>query len=413
MKEDLIKTAAEKYITPMYLYNKEDILNNAKKLKQSFPDEAALYFSMKANPLLGICQIMQEICDGVEVASAGELYTALKAGVEPEHILFSSPGKTEEELAYAIDAGIHMINIESVEEALLIESLSEERNRVTSISVRINPVSSYSNAKIKMSGVSSQFGIEEEDLLEVFQNLQCLKHISLDGLQVYMGTQNLLAEYILNNTEYILQLAGRISKEMGITFHSINFGGGFGVPYFKNESELDMDALKKGIQELFKVYANELGGARPIFESGRYLLANAGVYITKVLYKKISKGMEYLICDGGSNFHSASAFLGRFVRNNYPMHILGKENEESIYTVTGPLCTPTDVIGQKVCLNHEAEAGDFIIIEKSGAYGLTFSPADFLSHEKPIEVLADENGFFVLRERKEKESILIGQNTYV
>ena len=157
-------------------------------------------------------------------------------------------------------------------------------------------------------------------------------------------------------------------------------------------------------------YKAELEKVELVFESGRFILAESGKFITKVLYKKESKGKKYIVCDGGSNFHAASAFLGRSIRNNYPIYSIPDQEEKEEMTVTGPLCTPTDVIGQSVQINKDIKKGDYIVIDKSGAYGLTYSPLAFLGHRRPIEIMRYKQKIYILKQQGEVENNLIGQN---
>lgn len=394
-----IREIDEKFGTPFYMYHKEIISSNYMRLKGALLPGASLYYSMKANPLGKICRILSDMGAGVEVASKGELEIALKAGVSPDRIIFTSPGKTEKELRAAIAEKIKLINIDSLDEAMLINRIGEERNETIDVSIRINPAVSYSNAKIKMTGVASQFGVEEEDLDEVFGAIKELAYVNVCGFQIYMGTQMLQAEDIVRNTDYALELFLRKAKQYGITLKTVNVGGGFGVKYFANEHDLDLDSLHKSMEELHEKYRKELGETEVIFESGRFIMAEAGEFVTKVLYVKKSKDTKFVICDGGSNFHSSAAFLGRFVRNNFPLRSVPEGEETEVANIVGPLCTPLDVIGQKVLVNKEIKAGDYVVIEKSGAYGLTYSPIDFLSHERPQEILEDEEGYSVVCNR--------------
>jgi len=400
MDNKIIEKAVKQFETPFYLYDRDIIRKQNKKLRETIPSNSSLYYSIKANPLIGLCQFMRTQTDGTEVSSKGELYIALKAGVSPNNIVFSGPGKTDKELEYAIDNNIKLINVESLKEMELINEISEARNKITPIAIRVNPSDSHSNARIKMSGVSSQFGVEETELNKLFfESVRKLKYVQLMGVQVYTGTQNLDSESLTINIKYIISLALKLSNQYRFELKYLNLGGGFGVPYFSQEKELDMDKLKTNLIAIFEQYCNELRGTEIIFESGRYLMAEAGVFVVKILYAKESKGSHYLICNGGSNFHSASAFLGRFVRSNFPMYVLNKEEQDKVYTVTGSLCTPTDVIGQDVKLDSRSEIGDYIIIEKSGAYGLTNSPSEFLSHENPMEIIYADSKFYILREK--------------
>lgn len=412
LDDNRIKQLAHDHGTPLYIYDKGRMLDNLNALKDALYPGASLYYAMKANPLLGICEVFRENGTGVEVASAGELTVALKAGFDPKKIIFTSPGKTEDEIRYAIKNGIKIINIDSLREASIVDKLAKEAKSVVDIAIRINPSVCRSNAKIKMTGIPSQFGVEEEELNAGFFNeLKGYENISLKGIQIYMGTQMLDPEDIIWNTTYAMELGIKLSKEYGFKLEYINCGGGFGVKYFKNEQLLDMQVLKDGMKELHERMKDELKDTEVIFESGRFLMAPTGVMVTKVLYRKESKGQRFLICDGGSNIHSSSAFLGRFVRNNFPLHAIVKDlsGEDTETTICGPLCTSLDVIGQKVALDTGVKEGDLIVIEQSGAYGYTYSPGKFLSHEAPEEVLVDENSDHILRQRGRVSDLLSGQ----
>lgn len=406
----MVNEMVKQYGTPLYLYDGDQIQENVKVLKSSIMSGANLYFSMKANPLVGLCQLINQLGCGIEVASEGELYLALKAGCNASNVIFSSPGKTREELEYAVEKHIHVINAESIEELELINQIASEQNQCVNVAIRINPRESKMNAKIKMSGVASQFGIEEDIIDDSIMNtIMGMNNIKLLGIQVYMGTQILQAEDIISNTEYIIKLAITLSAKYNFQLSYINMGGGFGVPYFRNEKDLDLQKLSDGMQLLNLKYKEELKNVELIFESGRFIMANAGRFITKVLYKKESKGKKFVVCDGGSNFHSASAFLGRSIRNNYPIYTVPAGDEKEEMTVTGPLCTPTDVIGQSVQINKSIKGGDLIVIDKSGAYGLTYSPFAFLGHKKPIEIMKYKHNIFVLNKRGELGDNLNGQ----
>lgn len=411
MTDKNIKDIAMEYETPLYIYDKKTIEENYNSLKSAIFPGAKLFYSMKANPSIGVCQTFKGLGSGIEVASTGELCVALEAGFDPKNIHFTSPGKTRREIEYALKHNINLINIESLQEAYLINEVASELGVTANIGIRINPAQSYSNAKIKMSGVSSQFGIEEEAIGESLINeLKKLRNLEIQGFQVYMGTQMLLAEDIIKNTEYIITMALRLSKDLGIGLRYLNLGGGFGVKYFKNETPLDLEELKCGMKALKAQFGKELSDTELAFESGRYLMADAGVFVTKVLYVKESKGQKYVVCDGGSNFHSSAAFLGRFIRNNFPMHTIPENEELAECTICGPLCTALDVIGQKVMANANIAPDDLVVIEKSGAYGYTYSPGRFLSHEQPVEILLDGETVHVLRNRGNVEDFLLEQN---
>jgi diaminopimelate decarboxylase len=408
MNDHSLQSIAQEYGTPLYVYDGDKIVSQYKKLKDSLPQEFEIFYSMKANPLLGVCQLFRDLNSCIEVASGGELCTALAAGFQPENIIFTSPGKSYEELEFAIDEQIYSINVESIEEAELINSISAGKNLITDIAVRINPDFDATASSIKMSGVATQFGIDQAVLGKAFETFSSLPNIRVAGIHIYTGTQALNTQKLLFGIEQIISLAIELSGTYGFELKFLDLGGGFGIPYFKGESDLEIENLKVGINEIWERYKSQLSETRVAVESGRFLMAEAGVYLISALYRKDCKGSRYVICDGGSNQHASSAFLGRHIRNNFPMHVLNKNTDPEEINLVGPLCTPTDVIGQKVML-PKIDPGDIISVDKSGAYGLTQSPNMFLSHPGPAEVIVYNGKTYVLRQRGKKEDFLRGQ----
>ncbi len=408
MDDKTLQLLAEEYGTPLYAYDTARIISQYETLKNSLPDTFGVFYSMKANPLLGICQLFKTLGSSIEVASSGELHTALSAGFRPEDIIFTSPGKTREELEFAISSGIYSINIESVDEAVIINEVAIQQGKTANISIRINPDFDIAGSSIKMTGVPTQFGIDQLKVEEALKIIEKLPNINVIGIHIYTGTQALNANNIVLSMEQIIRLALEVIQKCNIELQFLNLGGGFGVPYFKDDTPLDINAFKKDFSVMWEEYREKLSGTRIFVESGRFLMAEAGTYLTKILYKKECKGKKYLVCDGGSNQHASSAFLGRYIRNNFPMHILNKRENEEQVNVVGPLCTPTDLIGQNVLLPM-AEPGDILAIDKSGAYGSSQSPVLFLSHPLAAEVQYYKGTSYILRERWGKEAFLKDQ----
>lgn len=412
MFDNKIYEKITKFETPFYLYDEETIVHNIDILNKTLPPNICLFYSMKANPSLGLCQLVRQCKCGIEIASNGELEIALKAGFKGDKIIFTSPGKTKFEIIQMLKHNISVINVDSYREIELINTVAKQMDKNVRIAIRINPKVINSGAKIKMTGMSSQFGIEEDELEhDFFDKVKKLCFIKLVGFQVYMGTQMLNANDIYLNTKNIMILVMELTKKYNINLSYINFGGGFGVPYFKNESALDMHYLERQLKLLFETYKDFLNNVHIVFESGRYIMAEGGQFITKVLYVKRSKENKYVICDGGSNCHSSAAFLGRFVRNNFPIYVYPDSNEKETCTITGPLCTPMDIIGQKIDVKKDVKEGDYVVVKNSGAYGLTYSPIGFLSHEIPMELLYSHGKIKILRERGKTSDYLINQNT--
>lgn len=408
MDNSLLKKQAEQYGTPLYVFDGDGIINNYYGMTQQLPENTEIFYSVKANPSLGICQLLQNCGSGIEVASAGELRLALEAGFEPRKIIFSGPGKNEEELKNAIDLGIAAIVAESMSELEQIEQLASEVQCKVKVGIRLNPSYELPDAKIKMAGSGKQFGIDEDDLDGIMSFLKSAEHLQLTCLHIYIGTQIFQYETVLSHVRQMLEIARKIIEIYGIDLKIIDFGGGFGVPYFGEGKLFDFKSFGQGMQKICQEYAEICKFRRLIFESGRYLLARHGYFLTKVLYKKQSKGTTFLITDGGMNNHVLSTFRGRQMRNNFPLYILGKTGEKELVTIAGPLCTPDDILGRDVEMGV-AEQGDILCIPCSGAYGLSYSPKHFLGHPGPAEVIQYQGHNYILRQRGEVEEILSGQ----
>ncbi|HEX2925155.1 MAG TPA: type III PLP-dependent enzyme [Ruminiclostridium sp.] len=408
MEDSLLIELAEQFGTPLYVFDGDGITQNYNNMLRQLPENVEIFYSVKANPSLGICQLLNRCGSGIEVASSGELHLALKAGFQPHKIIFSGPGKIEDELEYAIEAGISAIIAESVSELEKLEQLAAERDLIVNAGIRLNPSYDLPNARIKMSGSEKQFGIDADRLDEVMSFFAKARHVRLVCIHIYIGTQIFEYEMIIAHVRQMLELSKRIIREYGMDLRMIDFGGGFGVPYFGESTPFDFSSFGKEIKTVFEEYSDICDGRRLIFESGRYMLARYGYFLTKVLYGKNSKGTKFLITDGGMNNHVLSTFRGRQMRNNFPLYFLGKTGVKETVTIAGPLCTPDDILGRNVetvC----AGPGDILCIPNSGAYGLSYSPVHFLGHPCPAEVLRYSDANYVLRTRGKSEEILAGQ----
>lgn len=408
MDDCLMIKQAERFGTPLYAFDGDGIANIYDRMTCLLPGGVEIFFSVKANPSLGICQLLRSFGSGIEVASAGELRLAIEAGFSPERIIFSGPGKTMEELEYAIENGIAAIIAESMSELDMLEQLANQRSCRVDVGIRLNPDYDLPNARIKMAGSGKQFGIDVKDLPEVMSFFAKARHLQLVCLHVYVGTQIFEYEMVLTHVHHVLELARQIIEEHGIDLRMIDFGGGFGVPYFGEGNPFDFYSFGREMEVIYREYATLCEGRRLIFESGRFLLAENGYFLTKVLYRKRSKGTVFLVTDGGMNHHVLSTFRGRQMRNNFPLHFLGKTGEKEVVTIAGPLCTPDDILGRNV-ETVAAKPGDILCIPYSGAYGRSYSPTQFLGHPGPVEVLRYQGKDYLLRQRGRNDEILTGQ----
>ncbi|RCW43492.1 type III PLP-dependent enzyme [Paenibacillus prosopidis] len=412
MLDDRLISSAQLYGTPFYVYDADVIQRQYDLLRAVLPNQVGILYSVKANPLMGICQLLRSWGAGCEVASEGELLIALETGFQPDSIAFAGPGKTDAELRAAIGRKIGCIHVESVDEAILIDRLAAKLGCVPRVALRVNPDLSAGRAGLRMSGVASPFGIDGTMLDEAIRTVLDLRSVELVGFHVYVGSQFLNAEDIAGTFRHSIRLACDTAEKHNFPLLHLDLGGGFGVPYFPQESELNLELLRSLLADIWAEFTPRLNVTRVLVESGRFLLAESGVYVTKVLYRKTSKGNVFLVCDGGSHHHANSAFLGRAVRGNFPLRIAGKTADEAQVeevTVSGRLCTPTDCLGQGIFLPR-AEPGDLVVVEKSGAYGLTNSPIGFLSHPMPAEWLYWQGKLWPLREAGRPSDAMRGQN---
>ena len=386
-KIPLTRLAQRVGTTPFYAYDREKITERIMLVRQHLPSEIHLHYAMKANPMVALVQHLANLVDGIDVASMGEMGVALDTTIQPEKISFAGPAKTEAELSCAIAAGI-VLNMESELEMEHIARLGKSLDICPKVAVRVNPDFELRFSGIKMSGGSNQFGVDAERVPEMLARIQMLK-LDFVGFHIFCGSQNLSAPAIQEAHEKIFQLSIRLAKYAPMPVRQLNIGGGFGVPYFPGEQTLDLAAIGKNLYRLLPTLKLELPESRIMIELGRYLVAEAGVYVCRVLERKASRGRIYLITDGGLHHHlAATGNFGQVIRKNFPVVVGNKVHgyEREVVSVVGSLCTPLDLLVDQMEI-AKASSGDFIVILQSGAYGLTASPTAFLSHPLPKEIL--------------------------
>ena len=373
--------------TPFYAYDRQALTNRVNMLRQSMPDTLKIHYAMKANPMPAVVQHMATLVDGFDLASAGEMKVALDTPMPAEHISFAGPGKRPNELRQAIASGV-TINIESPNELETIAQQCSLLGLNAKVAVRINPAFELKASGMKMGGGPKQFGIDEEQVPSALQRIKELD-LNFQGFHIYSGSQNLKAESIIEAQQKSLQLAVQLSEYCPSPIHKLNIGGGFGIPYFPGDTPLAIQQIGEALSTQMALTRQSLPETDVIIELGRYLVGEAGIYVTRVLDKKISRGQTFLVVDGGLHHHlAASGNFGQVIRKNYPVAIGNKMNAEDLETVNivGPLCTPLDILADKMTL-AKTEIGDLVVIYQSGAYGYTASPSKFLSQPDAVEVL--------------------------
>ena len=408
-----ISRIAGEYGTPFYLYHGEMISERVRRVHESLGTEVS--YSLKANPSLGVCQLIaSEREAGAEVASSGELAVARAAGFEPEDIVFAGPGKTDDELRRAVDEGIFAVNVESLNEIDRLPDIAREAGESIGVGLRINPEAQLMGSGMRMGGTVGQFGMDQSELGEAVQKTLGRPELILRGVHVYTATQVFEVEPLLEHCRNILEIALETADLAGHPLEMVDFGGGFGVPYFEKLSEFDLDSFAEGFRELLSSYRPDprLEGCRFLFELGRYLVADAGVYVTRAVDVKETRGKTFVVTDGGMNHHlTATGNMGQVFRKAYPLLNLtrmeGVPAEEGV-AVAGPCCTPLDVFGNNIPL-AAPEVGDLVGVFYSGAYGYSASNLGFLSHPSPAEVLLWRGEAHLLRPGGRPEDVLKGQ----
>lgn len=373
--------------TPFYAYDRQLLSQRVAQLRAALPEGIKLHYAMKANPMPALVCHMARLVDGLDVASGGELKVALDSGANPRDISFAGPGKSCKELTQAAAAGI-LINIESFREVAELKVIRDATGYEPRVVVRVNPDFELKSSGMKMGGGPKQFGVDAEQVPELLVAIGKAQ-LNFEGFHLFAGSQNLKPEAIVEAQQKSFDLALRLAEFAPTTVRSLNLGGGFGIPYFPGEQELDLTYISANLAALTERAKHEIPNAELVIELGRYLVGEAGIYVAKVVDRKISRGQVFLVTDGGLHHHlSASGNFGQVIRKNYPTTIGNKiatETRETV-SVVGPLCTPLDLLADKMEL-AKAEIGDLVVIYQSGAYGYTASPQAFLGHPACVEVI--------------------------
>ncbi|HEX9172940.1 MAG TPA: pyridoxal-dependent decarboxylase, exosortase A system-associated [Telluria sp.] len=373
--------------TPFYAYDRALLTARVAQVRAHLPPAVALHYSMKANPMPALVQHMAGLVDGLDVASAGELKVALDTGVAPARISFAGPGKRMPELRQAVAAGV-VLNVESERELEALAEIGAELGITPVVALRINPDFELKGSGMRMGGGAKPFGIDTDLVPPLLQRLAALG-LDFEGFHIYSGSQSLKAGAIIEAQASAIELGLRLAAAASQPLRRLNIGGGFGIPYFPGEAGLDLAPIGEHLAGWLPRVAAAQPQAKLAIELGRYLVGEAGIYVARIIERKVSRGQVFLITDGGLHHHlAASGNFGQVIRKNYPVAIGSRVDagDAGPASVVGPLCTPLDLLADQMPLAH-AEVGDLVVVFQSGAYGLSASPAGFLSHPQALEVL--------------------------
>lgn len=373
--------------TPCFVYDPALVAARVARFRAAFAG-VDLHYAIKANPFPPLLAAIAPLVDGLDVASGGELDRALR--VKPAAaISFAGPAKRDAELAAAIEAGA-TLNLESEGEATRALAQGERLGIRPRLAVRVNPDVELRGSGMRMGGRPSPFGVDADRVPALVRRIVAAG-ADWRGFHVYAGSQSLDTQAIIDTQAATLALAVRLAEDSGAAPSLLNLGGGFGVPYFSGDRPVAVAAIGTALAEALHRCDLTAAGTRYAIELGRWLVAECGVYLTRIVDRKQSGGETFLICDGGLHHQlAATGNFGTVVRRNYPLALAratGEPGSEEV-SVVGPLCTPLDRIGDHVGLPH-AEPGDLIAVFLAGAYGATASPAAFLGHPPAVELVAN------------------------
>lgn len=373
--------------TPLFVYSRAMVAERIATLRAVLPMSISVNYAMKANSFAPLLAAMTRLVDGFDIASGGELAMALNAGMPGERISFAGPGKRDEELRVAITAGV-TLNLESESEAERALAIGRQLGAAPRLAIRVNPDFELRGSGMKMAGGAKPFGIDAGRVPALMRKLAD-EPCEFRGLHIFAGSQSLDAQAIIEAQGKVLALADRLASDAGVPLPVLNMGGGFGIPYFAGDVPLDIGAIGAALNRAVGDLPPTLTRCEFHLELGRYLVGEAGVYLTRIVDRKVSHGEVFLITDGGLHHQlAASGNFGTVVRRNYPAAIANRLNEEpvEVASIVGCLCTPLDRLADKALLPR-AEPGDIVAIFCAGAYGASASPSSFLGQGPAAEIL--------------------------
>lgn len=382
--EALVDAAGD---TPLFVYDSAMLRARVAEWRAAMPGAVQLHYAMKANPYAPLLAFMARLVDGFDIASGGELKAAIDSGMAAGHISFAGPGKRDRELEAAIAAGA-TLNLESAGEADRALSIAARLGIAPRLAVRVNPDFDLKGSGMKMGGGAKPFGVDAAEVPALARRL-IASGADWQGFHIFAGSQALDAAAIADTQAQTVALAARLANEVGAVPPLVNLGGGMGVPYFPGDKAVDVAAVGAALTETLENRDAALAGSRFAMELGRWLVAEAGVYLTRIVDRKTSHGETFLVTDGGLHHQlAASGNFGTVIRRNYPIAVANRFGIAPAETVTvvGCLCTPLDRLGDQVGL-PVAGVGDLVAIFQAGAYGASASPAAFLGQGPAREML--------------------------
>ncbi len=395
-----ISEIVSKYKTPLYIYSKGTLIDHYQKLKKAFRRiNPIILYSMKANSNLALCKILSKQGAGFDIVSGGELYKALKIGADPEKIVYAGVGKTEEEIESCIRNNILIFNVESLSELRLIDRIAGRLERIQRVAIRINPkIRPRTHRYILTSGTENKFGIDIETAEKIFLHRDEYRNLNLAGVHIHIGSQIIESWPFVRAIKKVVSFIKDLSLR-GIEIKWFNIGGGLGIIYSK-ETPQTADEYAREVLPLVKGL-----NLKVILEPGRFIVGNAGILVTKILYIKETLNKNFLVVDAGMNDFIRPSLYGAY-HSILPVISRPYSPKKKIkrFDVVGPVCESGDFFG----LNRrfiEPKEGDLLAIMGAGAYGFSMS-SNYNARPRPAEVLVDERRASLIRRRESYQDLI-------
>ena len=390
-----IQNIAYKFGTPVYCYSFSQLKQNIINFKRSFQSFSPIIcFSIKSNSNVNLLREIGKLGLGADVVSMGELMLAVKAGIKPKKIVFSGVGKTSNEISYAIDRKILLINAESISEIKEIERIAKSKKRKVKIGIRLNPNTDANTLnQISTGKKDDKFGVNKKSFIKIIEYCKDSKNLELECLSVHIGSQ--ILDY--RPYEKMLKVVDNIIKKIDFKFKYIDLGGGMGIPYNKNSKKLNYTKYNSIIKKFLKKNKSKI-----IFEPGRSIIGNAGTLISKVIYIKNSERKSFVILDAGMNDLMRPALYG--ANHRILPSIKNSKMSKKIYEFVGPICESTDKFSTLTKF-QELKEKDIIAICDTGAYGMSLS-SNYNIRPKPIELLIKKSKIKVIRKRQKYKDLI-------
>ena len=413
-----LRRAAARYGTPLYLYDFAVIEARVRALRIALGPRFEIAYAVKANPSLGVLHFLSKFGLSSDVASKGELAAARRAGCPPSKILSTGPAKSDTDLEALVRARVSISHAEGEWELERLEEIARRVRRIVPVGLRLNPPWGIAEKRVIIGGPGAKkFGFDLKSAAKILRVKERFRHLDICGFQVFNASNVLDAALLVENTRNVLSLALSLSKKFSVPLRSVDFGGGFGVPYADGEKPLNLGFLRMGLRRI----ANEARASglpdsvRLVFEPGRFLVAEAGTYVTRVLGTKRSLGVDYVLVDGGVHHFLRPVLLGtphqvRLIQAKRSRSPQPSSPSKKSLVLSGPLCTSLDVLHPNARLPMP-DRGDLLAFENAGAYGYTESMPLFLSHEWPAEAGVRKGRLALLRKPPSVAALQRGQRT--